>query len=176
MAGFSGSTLGAVKRWVLKEIGKAVVGASNYKGAWNASTNTPTINTSSGTDGDFYTVSVAGTFDGKTFEVYDTIKYSDEKGWEKFDTHVQIQAVIDSERRAEQYANLSQDKANQSSNSATQAGTYATQAGNCAAEAMGYRDDVIGKFWQGDMAKYNEDVKKGIIKADTIAFIMQESA
>lgn len=33
----------------------------NYKGTWNASTNTPTLTSSIGTNGDYYIVSVAGT-------------------------------------------------------------------------------------------------------------------
>jgi len=37
------------------------IGALNYKGTWNASTNTPTITSSVGTKGDYYVVSVAGT-------------------------------------------------------------------------------------------------------------------
>jgi hypothetical protein len=36
------------------------VGALNYKGTWNASTNTPTLASSAGTKGDYYQVSVAG--------------------------------------------------------------------------------------------------------------------
>jgi len=36
------------------------IGALNYKGTWNASTNTPTLTSSSGTKGDYYQVSVAG--------------------------------------------------------------------------------------------------------------------
>ena len=36
------------------------IGALNYKGTWNASTNTPTIVSSTGTKGDYYVVSVAG--------------------------------------------------------------------------------------------------------------------
>jgi hypothetical protein len=36
------------------------IGALNYKGAWNASTNTPTITSSVGVKGDYYQVSVAG--------------------------------------------------------------------------------------------------------------------
>jgi hypothetical protein len=35
-------------------------GAVNYKGTWNASTNTPTLASSVGTNGDYYVVSVAG--------------------------------------------------------------------------------------------------------------------
>jgi hypothetical protein len=36
------------------------IGALNYKGTWNASTNTPTLVSSVGTQGDYYVVSVAG--------------------------------------------------------------------------------------------------------------------
>jgi hypothetical protein len=36
------------------------IGALNYKGTWNASTNTPTLASSVGTKGDYYVVSVAG--------------------------------------------------------------------------------------------------------------------
>ena len=37
------------------------VGALNYKGSWDASSNTPTLTSSVGTKGDYYVVSVAGT-------------------------------------------------------------------------------------------------------------------
>lgn len=37
------------------------IGALNYKGTWNASTNTPTLASGVGTKGDYYVVSVAGT-------------------------------------------------------------------------------------------------------------------
>jgi hypothetical protein len=37
------------------------LGALNYKGSWNASTNTPTLTSGVGTKGDYYVVSVAGT-------------------------------------------------------------------------------------------------------------------
>ena len=37
------------------------IGALNYKGTWNASTNSPTLKSSVGTKGDYYVVSVAGT-------------------------------------------------------------------------------------------------------------------
>lgn len=37
------------------------IGAVNYKGTWNASTNTPTLASGVGTKGDYYVVSVAGT-------------------------------------------------------------------------------------------------------------------
>lgn len=42
------------------------IGALNYKGTWNASTNTPALTSGAGTKGDYYVVSVAGstTLDG----------------------------------------------------------------------------------------------------------------
>ena len=36
------------------------IGAVNYKGTWDASTNTPTLVSSTGTQGDYYVVNVAG--------------------------------------------------------------------------------------------------------------------
>jgi hypothetical protein len=39
------------------------LGALNYKGTWDASTNTPTLASGVGTQGDYYVVSVAGTTD-----------------------------------------------------------------------------------------------------------------
>ena len=46
-----------------------VIGALNYKGTWNAATNTPTLTSSVGVKGDYYVVSVAGTtnLDGVDF-------------------------------------------------------------------------------------------------------------
>ena len=45
-----------------------VIGALNYKGTWNASTNSPTLASGVGTKGDYYVVSVAGStnLDGET--------------------------------------------------------------------------------------------------------------
>jgi hypothetical protein len=44
------------------------IGALNYKGTWNASTNNPTLTSGVGTKGDYYVVSVAGStnLDGTT--------------------------------------------------------------------------------------------------------------
>ena len=46
-----------------------IIGALNYKGTWNASTNTPALASGVGTKGDYYVVSVAGTtnLDGVDF-------------------------------------------------------------------------------------------------------------
>ena len=53
---------------MLKTVSSIVnaIGALNYKGTWNASTNTPTLASGVGTKGDYYVVSVAGstTLDG----------------------------------------------------------------------------------------------------------------
>ena len=55
---------------MLKTVSSIVnaIGALNYKGTWNASTNTPTLTSGVGTKGDYYVVSVAGStnLDGTT--------------------------------------------------------------------------------------------------------------
>jgi hypothetical protein len=43
------------------QLPSAVLGAVSYQGTWNASTNTPTLTSSTGTQGYYYVVSVAGT-------------------------------------------------------------------------------------------------------------------
>ena len=43
--------------------GGAAVGAVNYKGTWNASTNSPALASGTGTKGDYYVVSTAGNTD-----------------------------------------------------------------------------------------------------------------
>ena len=50
---------------MLKTVSSVInaLGALNYKGTWNASTNTPTLTSGVGTKGDYYVVSVAGTTD-----------------------------------------------------------------------------------------------------------------
>ena len=49
--------------------------AMEFKGTWNASTNTPTITQGTGTNGDFYVVSVAGTWNNTSFNVNDRILF-----------------------------------------------------------------------------------------------------
>jgi hypothetical protein len=55
---------------MLKTVSSVIntIGALNYKGTWNASTNTPTLVSSVGNKGDYYVVSVAGStnLDGTT--------------------------------------------------------------------------------------------------------------
>ena len=58
-----------------------------YQGTWNASTNTPTLANGTGSAGDVYRVSVAGTALSLTFEVGDYIIYNGST-WEKSDTTV----------------------------------------------------------------------------------------
>ena len=55
---------------MLKTVSSVInaIGALNYKGTWNASTNSPTLTSGVGTKGDYYVVSVAGStnLDGTT--------------------------------------------------------------------------------------------------------------
>lgn len=62
------------------------IDAMEYKGKWNASTNTPALADGTGTDGDFYIVSVAGTQDlgsgSIDFYVNDRVLYNGSE-WER---------------------------------------------------------------------------------------------
>lgn len=74
------------------------VDAMQYKGAWNASTNTPTLINGTGNDGDMYRVSVAGTRDlgagSQTYNISDSVVYNaTTTQWDFFDN---TQAAITS--------------------------------------------------------------------------------
>lgn len=63
------------------------IGALNYKGTWNASTNTPALASGVGTKGDYYVVSVAGstTLDGiSTWGVGDWVAFNG-TAWQRVD-------------------------------------------------------------------------------------------
>jgi len=49
--------------------------AMEFKGTWNANTNTPTLTNGTGDIGDFYIVSTAGTSLGQTFKINDRVLY-----------------------------------------------------------------------------------------------------
>lgn len=71
----------------LAQLPASVVGSLNYQGTWNASTNTPTLVSGTGTKGFFYKVSVAGstTIDGNSqWNVGDIIAF-DGVVWDKID-------------------------------------------------------------------------------------------
>ena len=55
------ATLDGTGKLTNAQIPAALVGAMVYQGVWNASTNSPTLVTSTGTKGNYYKVSVAGT-------------------------------------------------------------------------------------------------------------------
>jgi len=67
-----------------------------YKGAWNANTNTPTLADGSGNAGDTYRTSVAGTQDlgsgSITFSVGDLVLY-DGSVWQKIDSEDAVESV-----------------------------------------------------------------------------------
>ena len=73
----------------------AVLGALKYQGTWNASTNTPTLASSVGTQGYYYVVSVAGStnLDGiTTWAVGDWAIYSG-TAWQKIDNTDAVTSV-----------------------------------------------------------------------------------
>ena len=63
-----------------------------YQGVWNASTNTPTLANGTGSPGDVYRVSVAGTALSLTFNVGDYVIYNGST-WEKSDTTDAVSSV-----------------------------------------------------------------------------------
>ena len=71
------------------------VGAVTYKGTWNASTNTPTLASGTGTQGDYYVVNVAGStnLDGITdWEIGDWAIFNGTV-WEKVDNTDSVSSV-----------------------------------------------------------------------------------
>ena len=72
-----------------------VSGTVNYKGTWDASTNTPTLNNppAASTKGDYYVVSVAGTQFSISFAVGDWI-ISSGTAWEKVDLTDAVSSVF----------------------------------------------------------------------------------
>lgn len=82
---------------MLKTVSSLVnaIGALNYKGTWNASTNTPTLVSGTGTKGDYYVVSVAGTttLDGiSSWAVSDWAIFNGSY-WEKVDNTDAVSSV-----------------------------------------------------------------------------------
>jgi hypothetical protein len=74
---------------MLKTVSSVInaIGALNYKGTWNASTNTPTLTSGVGTKSDYYVVSVAGTtnLDGITdWQISDWAIFNG-SAWQKID-------------------------------------------------------------------------------------------
>lgn len=54
-------------------INDSLLGAVNYKGTWNANTNTPTLPSPVGVKGDYYVVNTAGTYNAINFGVKDWV-------------------------------------------------------------------------------------------------------
>jgi hypothetical protein len=81
------ATLDGSGKLTASQIPSSLVGGLNYQGTWNASTNTPTLTSSTGTKGYYYKVSVAGStnLDGTTnWNVGDMATY-DGTTWDKID-------------------------------------------------------------------------------------------
>lgn len=81
------ATLDGSGKLTTSQIPSSLVGAVVYQGVWNASTNTPTLTSSTGTKGFYYKVSVAGStaLDGITqWNVGDTAIYNGTT-WDKID-------------------------------------------------------------------------------------------
>lgn len=81
------ATLDGTGKVPVSELPAAVLGALSYQGTWNATTNTPTLTSSVGTNGYYYVVSVAGStnLNGITdWQVGDWAVYNGTE-WQKVD-------------------------------------------------------------------------------------------
>ena len=81
------ATLDGTGHIPITQLPPSIQGAMSYQGAWNASTNTPTLVSSTGTKGYYYQVSVAGstTLDGiNVWNVGDVVTFNGTV-WEKID-------------------------------------------------------------------------------------------
>lgn len=70
----------------------SVLGQVEYKGTWNADTNTPTLPSASGVKGNYYVVSVAGVYETVDYEIGDWI-ISNGTQWEKVDNSDKVSSV-----------------------------------------------------------------------------------
>jgi hypothetical protein len=88
------ATLDSGGKVPLSQISDVILGQVEYIGAYNATTNSPTLANppASTTKGDYYVVSVAGTQFGLTFAVGDWI-ISNGTAWEKVDNTDQVTSV-----------------------------------------------------------------------------------
>lgn len=89
------ATLDSSAKVPISQIPDAVIGALNYQGTWNATTNTPTLTSSVGTKGYYYVVSVAGTtnLNGITdWQIGDWAVYNG-TAWQKIDNTDSVTSV-----------------------------------------------------------------------------------
>ena len=89
------ATLDAGGTVPLNQIPASIIGGLNYQGSWNASTNSPTLTSSTGTKGYYYVVSVAGTtnLDGITdWQVGDLAVFNGTV-WQKIDNTDAVTSV-----------------------------------------------------------------------------------
>ena len=77
----------------LTQISDAVLGQVEYKGTWNASTNSPTLPTTPAKKGDYYVVSTAGTRFSLDFAVGDWC-ISNGTAWQKVDNTDAVMTVF----------------------------------------------------------------------------------
>jgi hypothetical protein len=89
------ATLDGSTKIPIAQIPDAVIGALNYQGTWNASTNSPTLTSSTGTKGYYYVVSVAGSInlDGITDWLVGDWAVFNGSVWQKIDNTDAVTSV-----------------------------------------------------------------------------------
>lgn len=122
------ATLDASGHVPLSQLSDAITGALNYQGTWDASTNNPTLTSSSGTKGHMYKVSVAGStdLDGITdWKVGDNVIFNGTV-WDKVDNTESVTAVFG--RTGPILAVADDYAASQITNDSTVSGAYVDDA------------------------------------------------
>jgi hypothetical protein len=90
------ASLDASSKVPFSQLPVAISGALNFISTWNATTNSPTITSSVGTNGDFYIVEVAGTtsLDGiSTWNVGDLVIFDGDLKWQRIQNTSLVSSV-----------------------------------------------------------------------------------
>ena len=86
------ASLDANQKVPLSQINDSLIGQVEYRGVWNASTNTPTLPTTPTEKGHYYVTSVAGSRFGHSFEIGDWV-ISNGASWDKVDNTDAVSSV-----------------------------------------------------------------------------------
>lgn len=151
------ATLGSDGRLVTAQIPSALVGALVYQGVWDASTNTPTITSGSGIQGQYYKVNVAGTttIDGNNnWQVGDMIVFNGTT-WDGIDGLTTEVTSVFGRVGAVTATLASSDFANQGTTTTFLKGNA---AGNPSWSAVSLSTDVTGTLQAGQFPALTGDV------------------
>jgi hypothetical protein len=154
-----------------------------YQGVWNASTNTPTLANGTGSAGDVYRVSVAGTALGLDFAVGDYIIYNGST-WEKSDTTDAVASV------SGRTGNITLTKADVGLSNVDDTSDASKPVSTATATALGLKENAItagtaSQYFRGDktfqtlnaaaISDFNTAADARVASAITAKFVTRET-